>query len=282
MPTVDWGHRQDHRYKGTRECVMFSLWGKREKIGRMGQRFIDPLTLTHLGNLCCKHVRITSRECTVFSHTCKRLETLMIKEDECNIPWRYVLRGPETTLVHLEQPASMSVKHDPKMCGQSSTYAQPRSMTRSPGHGSFLPYCCGNRGILDIVLPEVPIYHAYLSTPASFFAVSHSSCQQKFRESKQELEVQFDVKPAESTGVTESNGGTVPPCPQCTPPPADAIALLNSSEVRAVASEASSNGGGTEGAEGGDGGDGQKVTPWEVEVRGACPVFCSHCHRMRW
>lgn len=64
--------------------------------------------------------------------------------------------------------------------------------------------------------------------------------------------------------------GVVSPCPQCAPPPADAIAVLNSTEVRAVTREASasSNGVGGEGVAGGDGGEGQKVTPWEVEVRG--------------
>lgn len=176
--------------------------------------------------------------------------------------------------MHLEQPVSMSLKHAPIACEQSCTYAQPHSTMRSSGHGWILSPCYSNRGgILDLVPPEVSRYRVNLSTPTSFFAVSRSSCQQKFRESKQELEVQFDVEPAESTSASESNGGSVPPCPQCTPPPADAVALLNSSEVRAVATEASSNGGGTEGTEGGQGGDGQKVTPWEVEVRGSVRCF---------
>lgn len=59
--------------------------------------------------------------------------------------------------------------------------------------------------------------------------------KQKFREAKQELEVQFDVEPAEMAD------GVVSPCPQCAPPPADAIAVLNSTEVRAVTREASAH-----------------------------------------
>lgn len=70
----------------------------------------------------------------------------------------------------------------------------------------------------------------------------------------------FDVDPSEAA-VTP---GTPQQCP---PPAADAVAQLNTAEVRVHADDGADGVAQTgEGAEEGEGG--QKVTPWEVEVRG--------------
>lgn len=75
----------------------------------------------------------------------------------------------------------------------------------------------------------------------------------------------FDVEPSTSGASTSSDEASPP---QCAPPSAEAVALLNAAEVR-VAAEDGADGGGGAGASGeaavtADGG--QKVTPWEVEV----------------
>ncbi|CAN0316634.1 unnamed protein product, partial [Laminaria digitata] len=84
--------------------------------------------------------------------------------------------------------------------------------------------------------------------------------QQKFRINQQELEVVFDVEPSEAAATP----GTPHQCP---PPSADAVAQLNSAEVRVHADDGADGVEQTgKGAEGGEGG--QKVTPWEVEADG--------------
>eukprot|EP00904_Undaria_pinnatifida_P013005 jgi/Undpi1/8835/HiC_scaffold_25.g11297.m1 len=85
--------------------------------------------------------------------------------------------------------------------------------------------------------------------------------KQKFRINKQELEVMFDVEPSEAALATP----VVPP--QCPPPAADAVAQLNTAEVRVHADDGAE--GAVQAGEGEEGGEGgQKVTPWEVEADG--------------
>lgn len=75
----------------------------------------------------------------------------------------------------------------------------------------------------------------------------------------------FDVEPAEAAATP----GTPQQCP---PPAADAVAQLNTAEVRVHADDGADGAAQTgEGTEEGEGG--QKVTPWEVEVRGPCSFF---------
>lgn len=123
-------------------------------------------------------------------------------------------------------------------------------------------------GVLGDDAPRSVIFQTYYTQfpdPKSMTSIRHPSpqslcsytVQQKFRAAKQELEVQFDVEPVEMAE------GTIP---QCTPPLSDAIAILNSTEVRATA-VGDKKGESGERAAGGDGGEGQKITPWEVEVR---------------
>lgn len=70
----------------------------------------------------------------------------------------------------------------------------------------------------------------------------------------------FDVEPSESAAAATD---AVPP--QCAPPTAEAIALLNTAEIRVSAEDGTEGGVGSSGEAAGEGG--QKVTPWEVEVR---------------
>lgn len=77
----------------------------------------------------------------------------------------------------------------------------------------------------------------------------------------------FDVEPSTDT-PTDDTATT----PQCVPPSAETVALLNASEARMSADDGVEGGveeAGRAAAEGG-----QKVTPWEVEVSEApCVVF---------
>lgn len=86
-----------------------------------------------------------------------------------------------------------------------------------------------------------------------------NNLQQKFRVNKQELEVMFDVEPSSTETATDA-----PPPPQCTPPSAEIVALLNTAEVRLSADDGVEGGVAASGEVAAEGG--QKVTPWEVEV----------------
>lgn len=80
----------------------------------------------------------------------------------------------------------------------------------------------------------------------------------------------FDVEPSEAALATP----VVPP--QCPPPAADAVAQLNTAEVRVHADDGAE--GAVQAGEGEEGGEGgQKVTPWEVEVRGPCSWWLLFC-----
>ncbi|CAM9491773.1 unnamed protein product, partial [Hapterophycus canaliculatus] len=87
-----------------------------------------------------------------------------------------------------------------------------------------------------------------------------SVTKQKFRINKQELEVMFDVEPSESAATAGA------PPPQCAPPSAEAVALLNTASVRVSAEDGAEGGVGASGEAAAEGG--QKVTPWEVEADG--------------
>lgn len=83
----------------------------------------------------------------------------------------------------------------------------------------------------------------------------------------------FDAEPIES-----ATDATVGPSLECAPPSGEAVATLNSSEIRAGAAETNTNGNSAEGGESAGPGDGnkeQKVTPWEVEVRRLSGCFVS-------
>lgn len=70
----------------------------------------------------------------------------------------------------------------------------------------------------------------------------------------------FDVEPSSTAPASDA------PPPQCAPPAAEAVAPLNAAEVRVATGdggEGEAGGSADAAAEGG-----QKVTPWEVEVRG--------------
>ncbi|CAM9346942.1 unnamed protein product, partial [Ectocarpus fasciculatus] len=89
-----------------------------------------------------------------------------------------------------------------------------------------------------------------------------SVTKQKFRINKQELEVMFDVEPSSSDAPTDDSAAP----PQCVPPSAETVALLNAAEARVSADDGVEGGveeAGKAAAEGG-----QKVTPWEVEADG--------------
>lgn len=70
----------------------------------------------------------------------------------------------------------------------------------------------------------------------------------------------FDVEPSSTAPTADA------PPPQCAPPPADAVALLNAAEVRVQAGDGDGGEGGAGGSVEGGAEGGQKVTPWEVEV----------------
>lgn len=78
----------------------------------------------------------------------------------------------------------------------------------------------------------------------------------------------FDVEPSTDTPTDDSAAP-----PQCVPPSAETVALLNASEARVSADDgvegAVEESGKAAAAEGG-----QKVTPWEVEVSEAS---CRRC-----
>ncbi|CBN78295.1 Tryptophan--tRNA ligase [Ectocarpus siliculosus] len=88
-----------------------------------------------------------------------------------------------------------------------------------------------------------------------------SVTKQKFRVNKQELEVMFDVEPSTDTPTDD----TATP-PQCVPPSAETVVLLNASEARVSADDGVEGGVEESGKAAAEGG--QKVTPWEVEADG--------------
>ncbi len=71
----------------------------------------------------------------------------------------------------------------------------------------------------------------------------------------------FDVEPS-----TEASAAADAVPPQCAPPPAEAVALLNAAEVRVAADDGADGVGSGEAAAATAAEGGQKVTPWEVEV----------------
>lgn len=83
----------------------------------------------------------------------------------------------------------------------------------------------------------------------------------------------FDVEP--------SSAATDAAPPQCAPPSAEAVALLNAADIRAPAGDGGEGEAGASGEAAAEGG--QKVTPWEVEVRnsrdqgGAVPLCVFVC-----
>eukprot|EP00752_Nemacystus_decipiens_P005636 g5100.t1 len=115
---------------------------------------------------------------------------------------------------------------------------------------------------LSLLYIEGLVLHSQLHPclPSTGAVGKVSITKQKFRVNKQELEVMFDVEPSSAAPTPD-----VPP-PQCAPPPAEAVALLNAAEVRVATGDGGEGEGGgsvNAAAEGG-----QKVTPWEVEADG--------------